>query len=87
MAGGPQSSGWIADLVRHWVIVPANPTGPGNIGFVVLIVSAHRARAAARHLAHGAHPDPLYLAVCVWEARLVAEPRSRARSSSARSSS
>ncbi|MGO8959716.1 MAG: ABC transporter permease subunit, partial [Streptosporangiaceae bacterium] len=37
VAGGPQSSGWIADVLRDWVIVPANPAIPGNYGFVALI--------------------------------------------------
>jgi branched-chain amino acid transport system permease protein len=58
--GTLSSSGWIADLVRHWVIVPTNATGPGNIGFVVLICLLI--------------PPTLYLAACVWEARLAAEP-------------
>ena len=38
VSGGPQSGGWIADAVRDFVIVPANATRWGNIGFVVLIV-------------------------------------------------
>ena len=37
VAGGPQSGGWIADVLRDWVIVPANPAIPGNYGFVALI--------------------------------------------------
>jgi branched-chain amino acid transport system permease protein len=74
VAGGPQSSGWIADVVRHWVVVPANPTGPGNIGFVVLIcllIALVQVRGIWRTILI---PITLYLAVCVWEARLVAEP-------------
>jgi branched-chain amino acid transport system permease protein len=74
VAGGPQSSGWIADLVRHWVVVPSNPTAPGNIGFVILVVAL-----IALVQLHGRWRTLLivptvYLAVCVWEARLVAEP-------------
>jgi ABC-type branched-subunit amino acid transport system permease subunit len=74
VAGGPQSSGWIADATRHWVIVPANPTGPGNIGFVLLIcmlVAIVQLRGRWRTLLL---VPTLYLAACVWEARLVAQP-------------
>jgi ABC-type branched-subunit amino acid transport system permease subunit len=74
VAGGPQSTGWIADALRDWVIVPANPTRFGNIAFVVLIVLV-----IAMTRVHGRIRDAmivvsLYLAACVWEARLVAEP-------------
>ena len=74
MAGGPQSGGWIADAVQNWVIVPANPTGPGNIGFVVLIcllIALVQLKGRARTLLI---VPTIWLAACVWEARLVAEP-------------
>jgi branched-chain amino acid transport system permease protein len=74
VAGGPQSSGWIADVVRHWVIVPSNSTGPGNIGFVILIcalIAIVQLRGRWRTLLI---VPTVYLAVCVWEARLVAQP-------------
>jgi len=38
VAGGPQSSGWISDLVHNWVVVPSHPTRAGNIGYVLLLV-------------------------------------------------
>jgi ABC-type branched-subunit amino acid transport system permease subunit len=74
VAGGPQSSGWIADLLRDWVIVPANPAGPGNVGFVLLIcllIALVQLRGRWRTLLL---VPTLYLAACVWEARLVAQP-------------
>jgi branched-chain amino acid transport system permease protein len=74
VAGGPQSTGWIADVVRDWVIVPANPTTAGNVGFVVLIcllIALVQVKGRRRTLLL---VPTLYLAVCVWEARLVAEP-------------
>jgi ABC-type branched-subunit amino acid transport system permease subunit len=74
VAGGPQSGGWIADAVRDWVIVPANPTGPGNIGFVLLIcllIALVQLKGRARTLLT---VPVIWLAACVWEARLVAEP-------------
>jgi branched-chain amino acid transport system permease protein len=74
VAGGPQSSGWIASAVRDWVIVPANPTTPGNIGFVVLVcllIALVQFQGRWRTLLL---VPSIYLAACVWEARLVAEP-------------
>ena len=41
VAGSPQSGGWLATVLRHWVIVPANPQVAqvtGNVGFVLLVV-------------------------------------------------
>ncbi len=73
-AGGPQSTGWIADVVRDWVIVPANPKSFGNIGFVVLIclvIALVQLRGIRRTLLIA---PTLFLATCVWEARLVVEP-------------
>jgi branched-chain amino acid transport system permease protein len=72
--GGPQSGGWIASALRDWVIVPANPKTAGNIGFVVLICLL-----IAMVQIHGRWRTvllvpTLYLAACVWEGRLVAEP-------------
>jgi ABC-type branched-subunit amino acid transport system permease subunit len=74
VAGGPQSSGWIADALRHWVVVPSNPVGPGNVGFVLLLCLV-----VALVQVHGRWRTmlmvpTLYLAACVWEARLVAQP-------------
>jgi branched-chain amino acid transport system permease protein len=74
VAGGPQSSGWIASALRDWVIVPKNPTTAGNIGFVVLIgllIALVQLRGRTRTLLL---VPTLYLAACVWEGRLVAEP-------------
>ena len=74
VAGGPQSAGWIASALRDWVVVPASPTVPGNIGFVVLIcllialVQVHGRWRTALMI------PTIYLAACVWEGRLVVEP-------------
>jgi branched-chain amino acid transport system permease protein len=74
VAGGPQSSGWIADALRDWVIVPANSTRFGNIGFVVLICLAIALTQVRGRLRDVLIVPTLYLAACVWEARLVVEP-------------
>jgi hypothetical protein len=74
VASGPQSTGWIADALRHWVIVPANATRFGNIGFVALIclvIALVQLRGLKRY---AVLVPTLYLAACVWEARLVAQP-------------
>jgi ABC-type branched-subunit amino acid transport system permease subunit len=74
VAGGPQSSGWIADALRGWVIVPSNATRFGNIAFVVLIcmlIALVQLRGRART---ALLVPTLYLAACVWEARLVTQP-------------
>jgi branched-chain amino acid transport system permease protein len=73
-AGSVHSSGWIADVLRDWVIVPSNATTAGNVGYVVLIVlliALVQVRGRWRTILL---PPTLYLAACVWEARLVAEP-------------
>jgi branched-chain amino acid transport system permease protein len=74
VAGGPQSSGWIATALHNWVIVPQNPTAAGNVGFVVLVCLL-----IALVQIHGRWRTvllvpTLYLAACVWEGRLVSEP-------------
>jgi branched-chain amino acid transport system permease protein len=74
VAGGPQSTGWIASALHGWVIVPANPVAFGNAGFVALICLV-----VALSRVHGRWRDALlvptlYLAACVWEGRLVAQP-------------
>jgi branched-chain amino acid transport system permease protein len=74
VASGPQSSGWTADALRHWVIVPANSTLFGNIGFVVLLcllIALVQLRGVRRLIVL---VPTVYLAACVWEARLVAQP-------------
>jgi branched-chain amino acid transport system permease protein len=74
VSGAPQSGGWIGSALTNWVVVPANPTTAGNVGFVVLVcalVALVQLRGRARlALLVGT----VYLAACVWEARLVAEP-------------
>jgi ABC-type branched-subunit amino acid transport system permease subunit len=78
VSGGPQSSGWIADALRDWVIVPGPagnvPTGPGNVGFVVLICLLIAMVQLHGRIRTVLIVPALYLSACVWEARLVVEP-------------
>ena len=71
VAGNPGSTTWI-DL--HWALVPANPTLFGNIGFVALlcmVVVLAQVRGLVRTILL---VPTIYLAACVWEARLVTTP-------------
>jgi branched-chain amino acid transport system permease protein len=74
VAGGPQSSGWISDLVHNWVVVPANPTRAGNIGYVVLLVMVIALVQVKGRWRDILMVPTLYLAACVWEGVLVAQP-------------
>jgi ABC-type branched-subunit amino acid transport system permease subunit len=79
VAGGPQSGGFIGDALRDWVIVPANshgviPAGPGNIGFVLLICLVIALVQVRGRWRTWLIPPTIYLAACVWEARLIGQP-------------
>jgi branched-chain amino acid transport system permease protein len=74
VAGQPQSASWIADALRYWVIVPANPQVPGNYGFVLLmcmLIALVQLRGRWRTVLL---PPTIYLASFVWETRLIVEP-------------
>ncbi|HUA05896.1 MAG TPA: branched-chain amino acid ABC transporter permease [Solirubrobacteraceae bacterium] len=74
VAGGPQSTGWIASALHNWVVVPSNPTTAGNIGFVVLLCLCVALRQLKDPLRTVLLVPTLYLAACVWEGVLVAQP-------------
>jgi len=74
VAGGPQSTGWIGDALRDWVIVPANAQAAGNWGYVLLVcllITLVQVKEPWRTILL---PPTLYLASFVWETRLAAEP-------------
>jgi branched-chain amino acid transport system permease protein len=72
--GNSGSSGWIHDILHNWVIVPRNPTNFGNVGFVVLIVMIIGLVQLRGRWRLALMAPTLYLASCVWEARLVEVP-------------
>jgi branched-chain amino acid transport system permease protein len=74
VAGGPQSTGWIADALRDWVVVPQNPQTPGNVGFVLLVCLLIALVQLRGRWRTALMVPTLWLAACVWEGRLVAEP-------------
>jgi branched-chain amino acid transport system permease protein len=74
IAGTTGSVGWIGAALRHYVIVPANPTSYGNVLFVLLIcalVGIVRLKGIWRLVAV---VPTVYLAACCWEARLSVDP-------------
>jgi branched-chain amino acid transport system permease protein len=81
VAGGPQSTGFVHDVLADWVIVPAAnqagvvPPGFGNVGFVALIILLIALVRMRRQLWRTILLVPtVYLAACVWESRLIVEP-------------
>jgi branched-chain amino acid transport system permease protein len=74
VAGGPQSTGWIAAVLRDWVIVPANPQIPGNYGFVLLVCLLIGLLQTKGRWRTVLLVPTIYLASFVWETRLVVEP-------------
>jgi branched-chain amino acid transport system permease protein len=77
VAGTPQSGGWLATVLRHWVIVPANPQVAevaGNVGFVLLVVMLIALVQVGGRWRTLLLVPTVYLASFVWETRLAAEP-------------
>jgi branched-chain amino acid transport system permease protein len=71
---GTIEGGRFTDLLQGWVIHPANSTRLGNVGFVLLIVAVLALTEVRGRWRTAMLPPTLYLAVFVWENRLVAEP-------------
>jgi len=74
VAGAPQSAGWLGHAVRNWVIIPANPQGLGDWGYVVLIcllIALVQVKQPWRTIIL---VPALYLAAVVWETALAAQP-------------
>jgi ABC-type branched-subunit amino acid transport system permease subunit len=74
VAGSPQSGGWLGSALEHWVIVPENAKTAGNIGFVVLVVALIALVQLKGRWQTILLVPTVYLAACVWEARLAVEP-------------
>jgi ABC-type branched-subunit amino acid transport system permease subunit len=70
----PGESGWLADGLSHWVLAPTDPFNLGRYGYalmIALVVSLSFVRGYGRRLIV---VPLLYLAACVWENVLVADP-------------
>jgi ABC-type branched-subunit amino acid transport system permease subunit len=71
---GSIEGGWGASLLDGWVVHPVNSTRLGNAGFILLIVALLALSEVRGVWRTALLPPTLYLAACVWENRLVAEP-------------
>jgi ABC-type branched-subunit amino acid transport system permease subunit len=67
--GGVLGSG-----LRHWVVLPSNPMTIGNVAFICLVLAVLVLTLLKGWLQKLAMIPTLYLAVFVWENRLVVEP-------------
>jgi ABC-type branched-subunit amino acid transport system permease subunit len=73
-AGHSGSSGWIGSAVKHWVIVPKDAIGYGNILYILvicLVLALIRLQGVARL---ALVVPTVYLAACCWESRLIVNP-------------
>jgi ABC-type branched-subunit amino acid transport system permease subunit len=74
VAGAPQSTGFLGAALRDWVIVPAQPQTPGNVGFVLLIcllIALVQVKGSWRMILL---VPTLYVASFAWETVLAANP-------------
>jgi branched-chain amino acid transport system permease protein len=72
--GRPGSGGWIGSAVSHYVIVPSDPVGYGNILFI-LVICAVLALVRLHGLRRLVAVIPtVYVAACCWESRLIVNP-------------
>src|SRR4051794_38755024 len=74
VAGGPHSGGWLGSALEHWGIVPEDAKTAGNIGFVLLICALIALVQLKGRWQTVLLVPTVYLAACVWEARLAVEP-------------
>src|SRR5690348_4697147 len=74
VAGAPSSTGWIANLLRDWVVIPANVQALGDWGYVLLICLLVALVQVSRRWRTILLPPTICLAAFVWETKLVTEP-------------
>jgi len=74
VAGGPQSTGWLAAALRDWVIVPADAKVLGNWGYVLLVCLLIALVQVSSRWRTILLPPTICLASFVWETRLAVEP-------------
>jgi branched-chain amino acid transport system permease protein len=69
-----QGGGWIADAVQAWVLLPTDPGDIANVAFVALIAAVLALTQVGPTARAVLLVPSLYLAVFVWENRLVFQP-------------
>jgi ABC-type branched-subunit amino acid transport system permease subunit len=73
-AGAVGSTGWIGDLVSHWVIVPKDATTYGNILYVATICLVFAIVNVRERWRPFLLVPTIYVAACCWESRLIVNP-------------
>ena len=74
VAGAPASTGWLGTALRDWVVIPANSTGAGDWGYVLLICLLI-ALVQVKGVWRTALMVPaIYVGAFVWETKLAANP-------------
>jgi ABC-type branched-subunit amino acid transport system permease subunit len=73
-AGAPGSAGWIGHLVSHWVIVPKDAVGYGNVLYIALIVLVFAVTRVRESWRAFVLVPTVYVAACCWESRLIVNP-------------
>ncbi len=74
VAGAPASTGWVGAALRNWVIIPTNPTGAGDWGYVLLIcllIALVQVKGRWRTILL---VPAVWLGSFVWETKLAANP-------------
>lgn len=74
VAGDLSSSGAIGRALDAWLLVPDDPKTAGNVGFVVLVVAVIALGQVGDTARTILLAPVVYLAVFVWEVRLVEQP-------------
>jgi ABC-type branched-subunit amino acid transport system permease subunit len=72
--GTPGSTGWIGDLVSHWVIVPKDATTYGNILYIATICLVFALINVRQRWRPYLLVPTIYIAACCWESRLIVNP-------------
>ena len=74
VASAPASTGWVGAALRNWVIIPTNPTGAGDWGYVLLIcllIALVQVKGRWRTILL---VPAVWLGSFVWETKLAANP-------------
>jgi ABC-type branched-subunit amino acid transport system permease subunit len=72
--GEPAVGGVLGSGLSHWVVLPSNPMTIGNVAFICLVLAVLVLTLLKGWVQKLAMIPTLYLAVFVWENRLVVEP-------------
>jgi ABC-type branched-subunit amino acid transport system permease subunit len=74
VAGSPSSTGVLGDALDAWLLLPEETRTAGNIGFIVMVIAVIALGQVTTRVRTILLVPVVYLAVFVWEARLVVEP-------------